>query len=70
MSENGSYIVTAPNAEASGAVTSNEATKKQPKQGKFTSGVNKKGPIKIDVNRHGIRRETNLQPKKTGRKKV
>lgn len=53
-------------------VTSNDATRKNPSQGKFKSGVNpKRGPIKIDTNKHGIRRETNLQPtKKTGRKKV
>lgn len=70
MSENGSETVTAPNAESSGAVTSNEATKKYPKQGKFKSGINKKVPMKVDVNKHGIRRETSLQPKKVGRKKV
>lgn len=53
-------------------VTSNDATKKNPSQGKFKSGIkNNKGALKIDVNRHGIRRETNLQqPKRTGRKKV
>ncbi|MEY3907544.1 MAG: hypothetical protein RLZ52_611 [Pseudomonadota bacterium] len=46
-------------------VTSGNATKKYPNQGKF------KPAIKIDRNKHGIRRETNLnQPKKTGRKKV
>jgi hypothetical protein len=47
---------------ASGAVTSREATRKNPRQG-----------IKIDRNKHGIRRETSLipkPPKKTGRKKV
>jgi hypothetical protein len=70
MSENGSHTVAAPNAEASGAVTSNEATKKHPKQGKFNSGINKKVPMKVDVNKHGIRRETSMQPKKVGRKKV
>ena len=53
-------------------VTSNDATRKNPSQGKFRSGIkDKKGTLKIDINRHGIRRETNLQqPKKTGRKKV
>jgi hypothetical protein len=53
--------------EASGAVTSREATRKNPKQGGFRSG------IKIDTNKHGIRRETSIgprPPKKTGRKKV
>lgn len=52
-------------------VTSNEATRKHPTQGKFKSGVkNNKGTLKIDTNKHGIRRETNIQPRKTGRKKV
>ena len=52
-------------------VTSNDATRKNPSQGKFRSGIkNNKGTLKIDVNRHGIRRETNVQPKRTGRKKV
>ncbi|MGA1047459.1 MAG: hypothetical protein ACO3UU_05580 [Minisyncoccia bacterium] len=46
-------------------VTSNNATKKHPNQGKF------KPAIKIDRNKHGIRRETLLvQPKRVGRKKV
>jgi hypothetical protein len=51
---------------ASGAVTSQEATRKRPTQG-LRSG------IKVDTNRHGIRRETTNAPKpprKTGRKKV
>jgi hypothetical protein len=52
-------------------VTSNDATRKNPSQGKFKSGIkNNKGTLKIDTNKHGIRRETNLQPKKVGRKKV
>jgi len=52
-------------------VTSNDATKKNPTQGKFKSGFkDKKSTMRIDVNRHGIRRETNMQPKRTGRKKV
>jgi hypothetical protein len=54
-----------------GTVTSNDATKKHPAQGKFKSGIkDKKTTMRIDVNKHGIRRETNMQPKKTGRKKV
>jgi len=50
---------------ASGAVTSREATRKYPKQGI-------KPRMKIDVNSHGIRRETSLdpKPKKTRPKKV
>lgn len=53
-------------------VTSNEATKKNPSQGKFKSGFkDRKTTIRIDTNKHGIRRETNMQQtKKTGRKKV
>ena len=54
-------------SETSGAVTSREATRKNPKQGGFRSG------IKIDTNKHGIRRETSTAPrppKKTGRKKI
>ncbi len=54
-----------------GTVTSNDATKKHPAQGKFKSGIkDKKTTMRIDVNKHGIRRETNMQPKRTGRKKV
>ena len=54
------------------AVTSNEATKKNPTQGKFKSGIKtKRPPVKIDKNKHGIRRETSpVAPKKTGRKKI
>jgi len=46
---------------ASGAVTSRETPKRYPRQG-----------LKIDTNKHGIRRETNLnqQPKKGRPKKV
>lgn len=52
-------------------VTSQDATRKNPTQGRFKSGFkDKKNTMRIDVNRHGIRRETNLQPKRTGRKKV
>jgi hypothetical protein len=49
----------------SGAVTSREATRKYPKQGI-------KPRMKIDINSHGIRRETSLdpKPKKTRPKKV
>lgn len=45
-------------------VTSDKATKKYPSQGKF------KPAVKIDKNKHGVRRETTIQPKKVGRKKV
>jgi len=70
MSENGTGMATPPNNEPSGAVTSQEATKKNPNQGKFKSGFTGVKPkTKIDINRHGIRRETNIMPKKTGRPK-
>jgi hypothetical protein len=55
-------------------VNSGEATRKNPSQGKFKSGIQeKRPPMKIDVNKHGIRRETPSvpqAPKKFGRKKV
>lgn len=62
MSENGTGMGTPPNPTPSGAVTSREATRKNPRQG-----------LKIDTNKHGIRRETSLIPKpprKTRPKKV
>ncbi|MCX7264048.1 MAG: hypothetical protein NT035_01320 [Burkholderiales bacterium] len=50
---------------ASGAVTSRDATRRHPNQGV-------KPRMKIDINSHGIRRETSLdpKPKKTRPKKV
>jgi hypothetical protein len=61
--DDGTGMVPPANAGApAGAVTSNQTPKRYPKQG-----------IKIDRNKHGIRRETSTmpkQPKKTGRKKV
>lgn len=62
MTDNGTGMDTPPNNQPSGAVTSREATRKNPKQG-----------LRIDTNRHGIRRETSLIPKtprKTRPKKV
>ena len=62
MSNNGTGMDTPPNNTPSGALTSREVPKKYPKQG-----------VKIDRNKHGIRRETSTMPKapkKTGRKKV
>lgn len=61
----GTGMTPPPASDAAGAVTSREATRKNPKQG-LRSG------IKVDQNRHGIRRETSLdpKPKRTGRKKV
>jgi hypothetical protein len=66
MSMDGTGMTPPPASGAAGAVTSREATRRNPKQGGFRSG------IKVDTNRHGIRRETSLdpKPKRTGRKKV
>ena len=61
MSENGTGMTTPPAAgAASGAVTIRETPKRYPRQG-----------LKIDTNKHGIRRETNLNqpPSKKGRPK-
>jgi len=70
MSENGTGMVTPPNNQPSGAVTSQEAARKKPTQGKFRSGITTpRPPTKVDTNKHGIRRETVLGPKKTGRPK-
>ena len=69
MSDNGTGMDTPPNTQPSGAVTSQEATRKNPSQNRFRSGVNKP-PVKIDRNRHGIRRETTMVPRKTKPKNV
>jgi hypothetical protein len=68
MSNDGAPI-TPPNNEPSGAVTAQEVGRKKPSQGKFKSFQDKKATTKIDVNRHGIRRETSIVPKRTGRPK-
>jgi hypothetical protein len=63
---NGTGMEAPPNPTPAGAVTSREATRKNPKQG-LRPG------IKVDTNKHGIRRETSLvpkPPKKFGREKV
>jgi hypothetical protein len=60
-----------PNNSPAGAVTSQEATRKNPSQGKFKSGISNGRPAtKVDQNRHGIRRETIIGQKKTRPKKV
>jgi hypothetical protein len=63
--DDGTGMTPPPAGSASGAVTSREATRKYPKQGI-------KPRMKIDINSHGIRRETSLdpKPKKTRPKKV
>lgn len=63
--DDGSGMTPAPESGAAGAVSSQDATRKKPKQG-LRSGM------KVDQNKHGIRRETSLdaKPKRTGRKKV
>ena len=71
MSNNGTGMDTPPNNQPSGAVTSQEATRKNPSQGKFKYGFSgPKPPTKIDRNKHGIRRETIIGQKKTRPKKV
>lgn len=60
----GTGMTPPPASEAAGAVTSREATRKNPKQSGFRSG------IKVDTNKHGIRREISNAPKKIGRKKI
>ena len=63
---NGTGMETPPNDEPSGAVTSSEVGRKKPNQGKFKSGIqDRRSAVKIDTNRHGIRRETIIAPKKT-----
>jgi len=60
--DDGTGMSPPPNSTPSGAVTNREATRKQPRQG-----------LKVDTNRHGIRRETSLvpkEPRKTRPKKV
>ena len=61
--EDGTGMVPPANAGTpAGAVTSTSTPKRYPRQG-----------VKIDTNKHGIRRETSLAPrppKKSGRKKV
>lgn len=68
---NGTGMSAPSNTSASGAVTSSEATRKNPNQGKFKSGIGQKNTIKIDTNKHGIRRETTPKApaKRTGRSK-
>lgn len=62
---------TPPNNEPSGALTSDEVGRKNPSQGKFRSGVNnQRSMMRVDRNRHGIRRETSIGQKKTRPKKV
>ena len=70
MSDNGTGMVTPPNSQPSGAVTSQEVGRKKSSQGKFRSGVQDQRSIKIDRNRHGIRRETTIGQRKTRPKKV
>ena len=70
MSDNGTGMQSPPNNEPSGAVTSREAGRKNPSQGKFKSGIqNQRAMTRVDTNKHGIRRETTLGQKKSGRPK-
>lgn len=68
---NGTGMDTPPNNEPSGAVTSQQVGRRNPSQGKFRSNTtNQRALTRIDTNKHGIRRETSLVPKKTRPKKV
>jgi hypothetical protein len=68
---NGTGMDSPPNSTPSGAVTSQEATRKNPTQGKFKSQVNNQRAItRVDRNKHGIRRETTLNNKRGRPKKV
>jgi len=70
LSDNGTGMATPPNNNAAGAVTSQEVARKNPSQGKFKSGINNQRAVtKIDTNKHGIRRETSVPPKRTGKPK-
>jgi hypothetical protein len=70
MSNDGTGMQPPANSEPTGAVTSQEVGRKKPNQGKFRSGINdQRSMTRIDRNKHGIRRETNMGPKKTGRPK-
>lgn len=71
MSDNGTGMTPPPNNEPAGAVTSQEVGRKNPSQGKFRSGINNQRSLtRVDTNKHGIRRETSVVPKKTKPKKV
>jgi hypothetical protein len=68
---NGTGMDSPPNNEPSGALTSQEVGRKNPSQGKFRSNVqNQRSLTRVDTNKHGIRRETSIVPKKTKPKKV
>jgi hypothetical protein len=67
---NGTGMDSPPNSEPSGAVTSAEVGRKKPSQGKFRSGFGDRPQVKVDRNKHGIRRETTVGAKKTKPKKV
>lgn len=68
---NGTGMDSPVNSEPTGALTSNEVARKKPSQGKFKSGIqNQRSMMRIDQNKHGIRRETTIGPKKSRPKKV
>ena len=70
MNDNGTGMDSPAVNTPSGAVTSQEAARKNPKQSGFRSGINSGKPsMRIDRNKHGIRREVSFGPKKTGRPK-
>ena len=70
MSDDGTGMTPPPNSEPAGAVSSSQVGRKNPTQGKIKPGFSGKPQVKIDRNKHGIRRETTVGMKKTRPKKV
>ena len=68
--DDGTGMVPPPNSQPAGAVTSQEVGRKNSSQGRSRTSNGPRPPIKVDRNRHGIRRETTFGPKKTKPKKV
>ena len=76
MSNDGTGMIPPPSSAPAGAVTSQEVGRKNPSQGKPRTkfgprpNFGPRPPVKVDRNRHGIRRETIPGAKKTKPKKV
>ena len=70
MSNDGTGMIPPPSSAPAGAVTSQEVGRKNPSQGKPRPNFGPRPPVKVDRNRHGIRRETIPGAKKTKPKKV
>lgn len=70
MSDNGTGMESPAINTPSGAVTSQNTPKKKPYQGKTRSNINDQRALtRVDTNRHGIRRETTVNLRRTGRNK-